>query len=162
MGFPLPNLVQTGFLPHLNSMDLLPLLARVLISQSKQGTQKGLPTRQVGQARLPAGSIPVHPCNECSRPYAGWPQARNKRATPPQRGMRPGKLLRMTLHFTLRAPLATSVKFGWSSIYSALPLGQKSIGVKSRPYGLAKKKRNGSGDKKSGWDGSLRDKGFDT
>jgi hypothetical protein len=31
MGLPLPNLVQIGFLPHLDSMDLIPLLARILI-----------------------------------------------------------------------------------------------------------------------------------
>jgi hypothetical protein len=73
MGLPLPNLVQTGFLPHLDSMDLLPLLARVLISQSKQGTWRGLQTCQVGQAKLHIGSIPVHPCNGCFGPYAGRP-----------------------------------------------------------------------------------------
>jgi len=32
MGLPLPNFVQTRFLPHLDSIDLIPLLARVLIS----------------------------------------------------------------------------------------------------------------------------------
>jgi hypothetical protein len=42
MGLPLPNLIQTGFLPHLDSMDLFPLLACVLINQSKQGTWRGL------------------------------------------------------------------------------------------------------------------------
>ncbi len=37
-----------------------------------------------------------------------------------------------------------------SSNYSTLPLGQKSIGANPRPYGLTRKKRNGSGDKKLG------------
>jgi hypothetical protein len=64
MGRPLPNLVQTGFLPHLDSMDLLSLLAHVFISQSKWGTRRGLRTRKVGQARLPIGSIPFHPSTD--------------------------------------------------------------------------------------------------
>jgi hypothetical protein len=90
MGILLPNLVQTGFLPHMDSMDLLPLVARFLINQSKLGTQRGLQTHQVDQARLPTGSILVHLYNGCSRPYAGRPQVRNKRATPPQTGMHSG------------------------------------------------------------------------
>jgi hypothetical protein len=44
MGLPLPNLVQTRFLPHLDSMDLIPLLVHELISQSKRGTREGLQT----------------------------------------------------------------------------------------------------------------------
>ncbi len=34
-------------------MDLIPLLARILISQSKWGTRRGIQTRQVSQARHP-------------------------------------------------------------------------------------------------------------
>ncbi len=37
-----------------------------------------------------------------------------------------------------------------SSNYSALFLGQKSIWANSQPCGLARKKRNGNGDKKLG------------
>ncbi len=47
MGLRLPNLVQIRFLPHLDSMDLIPLLVRVFISQSKWGTQRRLQTHQV-------------------------------------------------------------------------------------------------------------------
>ncbi len=90
MGLPLPNLVPTGFLPHLDSMDLIVLLARVLISQSKWGTRRGIQTRQIGHARLPTSSIPIHSCYGCSGPYAGRSKAQNRKVAPPQRGMRPG------------------------------------------------------------------------
>jgi hypothetical protein len=60
-GFLFPALSKTRFLSHLDSMDLLSLLAYILINKSKWGTRRELQTRQVSQARLFANSIPIYP-----------------------------------------------------------------------------------------------------
>ncbi len=82
---PLQSSSKIWLLPKMDPMGELYLHLGLVDHQVKWSRGERLPSRQIGEARLPPLAIPFHPGDGRSGAYAGRPPFRDRRPDPPGR-----------------------------------------------------------------------------
>jgi len=85
---------KTRILPTMDPVGRFPIQISLIGHQTQWGGGEHLSPRQIGEARMPILTLPLHPSYECVRSYARGPSLRGGRSGLPGRRKNHGPDLR--------------------------------------------------------------------